>query len=262
MLNKPFRWLAFIVLNLFLIDEVLPLLDPWRGTHAQWNATFIVAAVLALPLAAALVRIIRLLRLGSDKGGRDFDWSIEPNLPKLHTAYHLLKSDPEAALRQLKWLADVGSVASMIYVGLFYKRDANPKNPEEAEKWYRRAADAGSFFAYHCLGRLYLEQKRFGEARDAFSCAVGGDYVPSIFYLARMFVLGLGVEKDITTGVALLEKARLRKSVYAGMMLGRIMLREKREFTHKIRGFYLIIVGWIRITAIAFLYGISSSKLY
>jgi TPR repeat protein len=192
----------------------------------------------------------------------DFDWSIEPNLTKLHEAYQLLKSDPEAALRQLKWLAGMGSVASMMYIGLFYKRDARRVNLTEAENWYRHAADAGSFYAFHCLGKLYLEQKRFQEAHDAFSCAVSGEYAPSIFLLARMYVLGQGVKKDISAGVVLLEKARRQKSIYAETMLGHIMIDEKKGFTRKIFGYYLFITGRIKITFIAIFYGLSSNRLY
>jgi hypothetical protein len=71
MLKKSLRWLAFSIAVLFLVDEALPLLDPWHGTQDQWLAAFIVVGFSLLALlvvASALMEkalIFGLRRLGS-----------------------------------------------------------------------------------------------------------------------------------------------------------------------------------------------------
>ena len=124
------------------------------------------------------------------------DFSSEPNISKLNTAYRLLAVDPKEAIRQLSFLADIGSIARMIYIGHFYSSSPINKDVDQAEKWFRRAADAGSPAAYYSLGRLYLASKRFNDAKNAFEFAAARDFTPAIHFLGRMYIGGRGVEPN------------------------------------------------------------------
>jgi hypothetical protein len=59
MLRQSLRWTASIVLLLFLADESLPLLEPWRGTFHQWFAAYVVAVY---ALAAVLTVLNAMLK--------------------------------------------------------------------------------------------------------------------------------------------------------------------------------------------------------
>ena len=59
MLKQSFIWAASVVLFLFLVDESLPLLEPWRGTSHQWMA---VALVTVWSLAALLTVLNALMK--------------------------------------------------------------------------------------------------------------------------------------------------------------------------------------------------------
>ena len=56
-----------------------------------------------------------------------------------------------------------GNVIGMHRLGGVYRRQGRV---EDAEGWYRRAADAGSTPSMHLLGRLYEEQGRAAEVQE------------------------------------------------------------------------------------------------
>lgn len=98
----------------------------------------------------------------------------------------------------LERLADRGSPMSMVYLGHAHEVGKGlPIDNNEAEKWYRHAAESGSVFAYYCLGRLFLREKRYDDARTAFELAEADGDAPSIYYLGEIYRRGWGVERDL-----------------------------------------------------------------
>lgn len=49
--------------------------------------------------------------------GTVFQWENEPDLDRLKLAFELRKSDQKRSLEEFRYLAEIGSVNSMIYLG-------------------------------------------------------------------------------------------------------------------------------------------------
>ncbi len=113
----------------------------------------------------------------------------------------------ELAERLLR--ADRFAEALAIYQHL---AETDPKNPVKAEEWTTKAAEAGSPAAQlHLAGRL-SRQSRFQEARSWLECASSNGYAPAIYYLGRMYELGIGMpNKDVERAYEYFEKAAARK---------------------------------------------------
>jgi len=82
MLKRTLRWAISVVLFLFLADEALPLLEPWRGTSHQWFAVCIVTVWSLAVILAVLNTLMKgaltfaFWRVGSgdiEKGRRILD---------------------------------------------------------------------------------------------------------------------------------------------------------------------------------------------
>jgi len=82
MVKRSLRWLGLVVLVLFLVDESLPLLNPWRGTLQQWFAVCIVlvfSLLVLITLVNALLKVVLTFafwRVGSgdiERGRRILD---------------------------------------------------------------------------------------------------------------------------------------------------------------------------------------------
>jgi len=91
MLKQSFRWIISIVLLLFLVDESLPLLEPWRGTFQQWFAACIVSVYSLAALLTVLNAVMRAVltvaawRVGSgdiEKGRRILESRVAARAPR------------------------------------------------------------------------------------------------------------------------------------------------------------------------------------
>src|SRR6266511_3609390 len=113
---------------------------------------------------------------------------------------HLAETDPAGSrvFRRIAWMYSHGK--------------GTPKNPVKAEEWTTKAAEAGSPAAQlHLAGRL-SRQSRFQEARSWLECASSNGYAPAIYYLGRMYELGIGMpNKDVERAYEYFEKAAARK---------------------------------------------------
>lgn len=68
-----------------------------------------------------------------------------------------------------------------------------------AEYWYRRAARSGDASAQFSLGQLSYDSARYRSAKNWFLKAVAQNHPRSNYYLARMYLAGIGLPKDATT---------------------------------------------------------------
>jgi TPR repeat protein len=100
------------------------------------------------------------------------NWAREPDPKELTAASLMLAVNPAEAYSRLRTLAERGSITSMAYIGDVHRFGiGSPIDLEEAEKWYRQAADKGSLIALYDLATLYLATKRDGEARPLLRIA-------------------------------------------------------------------------------------------
>jgi len=150
----------------------------------------------------------------------------EPDAKRLSQAYAMLSDRSPQTIGALTELAERGSVWSMLGLGYAYT-DATLGTPDLAasEMWCRKAAEAGLVCAHYYLGRLYLMQSRYAEAKQEFEFAASKDYAPAIHYLGRIAYFGWGVPSDTVKGKALFEAASTRGNLVARDMLARDMIR-------------------------------------
>jgi TPR repeat protein len=138
----------------------------------------------------------------------DIDWTKEPNLEELRTAYALFATDFDLARSKLEELANRGSVASMWYLGDAYSRGEHvAKHFAKAKIWYGRAEASGSIAASFRLGRACYALLDYGPAFEAFSRGAAKGYLPAVYRLGMMYKEGLGTKRDLNECRRLLEVA-------------------------------------------------------
>ena len=153
-------------------------------------------------------------------------WESEPDLDALRRSHAMLAANPLEALKELRKLADRGSVMSMIYIANSYRTGVGTdKDLYQAQEWYRCAAQKGSPLAAYELGRIYLEENNYVKAREAFESGSAKNYAPSMHMLARMYLLGTGVTRDISRAKDLLEQAVSLGHVFSKRNLGVLLLK-------------------------------------
>jgi TPR repeat protein len=82
-----------------------------------------------------------------------------------------------------------------------------------------------------------------------------------MFFLARMYAAGAGVEKNIDASISLLERAKSR-SILAKGMLGRMMIKYGVGYKDKIKGYFITISAMTRICFILLIDGPKSQRLF
>ena len=95
---------------------------------------------------------------------------------------------------------------------------------EQAELWFRRAAEAGHDFSQYALGKLLQSQKRMEEAVSCYEKAAvqGNNY--AAYRLGRMYLEGTDVPKDTAKAVEYLSDAAQEGNQYAQYTLGKLYL--------------------------------------
>jgi TPR repeat protein len=189
-------------------------------------------------------------------------WSAERDFSALKRAHQLYERRPIEGLVHLKELANAGSPMSMVYIAHAYQvGNGTDKDVAEAERWYRRAAEAGSVCALHALGRLYLIQKRHDEAFRSFRFAAAAGFSPAMFQLGRMYFFGKGVEKDVARAKVYFEDAAALGNVFGKRYLGHLLIRTHLNATELLRGVLLTIRVFIDVFVVLCREGWSSDKL-
>lgn len=168
----------------------------------------------------------------------------EPDARQQRRASKALKSDTAAAISKLKDLASQGSLLSMLQLGCVYYDDKIvDRDFEQAETYFRRAAQGGALLGQYFLGRLFLRQGRYEEALSAFSYASGKGFAPAIHYLGKMYLQGKGVTADPKKAIELYSRAADRGSVAAKLGLSSILLANRRGPGDFWRAIWLRLIG-------------------
>jgi TPR repeat protein len=171
-------------------------------------------------------------------------WSDEPDLAALHRGYDLIRQDGAAAVRELSALAELGSPMSMVYLGTIYRRGEGgiARDPVQAEKWFRLAADRGSRMGLFDLSILYLNENRHAEAEATLREGAETNYSPAIYWLARLYWRGPAAWRRLPEARALLERASDERHIWAQRDLGAGYLKGTFGF-RPIRGAILHLRG-------------------
>ena len=72
---------------------------------------------------------------------------------------------------------------------------------EQAELWFRRAAEAGHDFSQYALGKLLQSQKRMDEAVSRYEKAAAQDNSYADCWLGKLYFEGKAVSKDVPGAV-------------------------------------------------------------
>jgi TPR repeat protein len=104
--------------------------------------------------------------------------------------------------------------AALAKIGEMYVTGVElPKDPVEALKWYRKAADAGGGKASVMVASLLLADRRSAtpeenaEARRRCEDAAKGNFPPGAYCMALIYKRGLGTEKDPVEAAKWLDRA-------------------------------------------------------
>ena len=79
------------------------------------------------------------------------EWDADPRATELWDALQLCEQDQQNSLSTLTAIAEDGSPLAMMYLGVNYSRSGIE---DQAERWLRRSADAGSIKAEFNLPRI------------------------------------------------------------------------------------------------------------
>ena len=78
---------------------------------------------------------------------------------------------------------------------------------QQAELWFRRAADAGYNFAQYAVGKLLQSQKRTEEAVSWYEKTAAQDNACAAYRLGKLYLEGKDVPKDVPKAVAYLTES-------------------------------------------------------
>jgi TPR repeat protein len=105
---------------------------------------------------------------------------------------------------------------SMTYVGEAYRSGiGTAKDLTQAAEWFQRAANEGYIVASYKLGKVCQELNQHSRALEAFALGAAGQHLPSIYMLGRMYLHGIGVEKDVHIARKYFEEASNLGHVFA-----------------------------------------------
>ena len=147
------------------------------------------------------------------------------NAKEILLEYENTEAAKAEQVRMLERLWDAGFTVAAHLLGKCW-RDGMGVLPddEQAELWFRRAAEAGHDFSQYALGKLLQSQKRMEEAVSCYEKAAvqGNNY--AAYRLVRMYLEGTDVPKDTAKAVEYLTNAAQEGNQYAQYTLGKLYL--------------------------------------
>ena len=147
------------------------------------------------------------------------------NAKEILLEYENTEAAKAEQVRMLERLWDAGFTVAAHLLGKCW-RDGMGVLPddEQAELWFRRAAEAGHDFSQYALGKLLQSQKRMEKAVSCYEKAAvqGNNY--AAYRLGRMYLEGTDVPKDTAKAVEYLTNAAQEGNQYAQYTLGKLYL--------------------------------------
>jgi TPR repeat protein len=161
----------------------------------------------------------------------EFDlWSqsTDENRARLVSANAISKADPQAAFRIFSDLADTGMAYAMETVAYQYEWGIGvAPDFEQAQAYYRRAIEAGSWMATIKFAALLAHQGHFDVCEAYLGDCVEDDFVPSYFWLAWYRLKQSSSRKTCREIRPLLERAAEAGHPAAERLLARLKLLGK-----------------------------------
>ena len=138
----------------------------------------------------------------------------------------LEKGDYVAALARYRMLAERGSATAQVFLGWMHQLGRGvERDLEEAARWYKKAADAGSAEGQFYLGTLLCNQEEYQQAIAWLERAASQDYMPAIFRLGKMYDIGSGVTRDPEKAYRYLVRAARMGHLFAQRHIAGKMIR-------------------------------------
>lgn len=137
--------------------------------------------------------------------------------------------NPEAEkaeqVRALEQLWDAGFPLAAHQLGKCW-RDGRGVLPddEQAELWFRRAAEAGYDFSQYALGKLLQSQRRMEEAAAWYEKAAAQGNSWAACRLGKLYLAGESLPKDVSRATEYLTASANQGNQYAQYALGKLYL--------------------------------------
>lgn len=147
------------------------------------------------------------------------------NAKEILLEYENTEAEKAEQVRVLEHLWNAGFTVAAHLLGKCW-RDGMGVLPddEQAELWFRRAAEAGHDFSQYALGKLLQSQKRMDEAVFWYEEAAAQDNPYAAYRLGKLYFQGEQVPKDTDTALAYLTQSALQGNQYAQYALGKLYL--------------------------------------
>ena len=150
------------------------------------------------------------------------------NAKEILTVYENTEAEKAEQVRMLEQLWGAGFTVAAHLLGKCW-RDGMGVLPddEQAELWFRRAAETGHDFSQYALGKLLQSQKRMEEAMSWYKKAAAQGNLWANYRLGKLYLEGKDVPKDTAKAVEYLTNAAQEGNQYAQYTLGKLYLTGK-----------------------------------
>ena len=136
------------------------------------------------------------------------------------------REEKAEAVSELEYLAEEGSGEAALLLGKAWRDGlCAPPWEEEAERWFRIAAEAGNSQARYDLGVLLLEQGKYDEGIDLLVKAANQGNACAMYRLGKEALTGTAMRKNVTWAVTVLTYAVEAGHAYAQYTLGKLYLQ-------------------------------------
>ena len=147
------------------------------------------------------------------------------NAKEILSVYENTEEEKAEQVRILEQLWDTGFTVAAHQLGKCW-RDGMGVLPddEQAELWFRRAAEAGHDFSQYALGKLLQSQKQMEEAVSWYEKAAEQGNLWAAYRLGKLYLEGKDVSKNAARAVEYLTDAAQAGNQYAQYTLGKLYL--------------------------------------
>lgn len=140
-------------------------------------------------------------------------------------ADNVTQAEKRKALQTLKRLWDNGFAMAAHHLGRAWREGLGVlPDDEEAEFWFRQAAEAGIAHSQYALGTLLQEQGRVDEAMSWYTQAAGAGNQIAQYHLGKLYLQRKVIPKDATKAMEYLTTAAEQGHPYAQYALGKLYL--------------------------------------
>ena len=147
------------------------------------------------------------------------------NAKEILSVYENTEEEKAEQVQVLEQLWNAGFTVAAHQLGKCW-RDGMGVLPddEQAELWFRRAAEAGHDFSQYALGKLLQSQKRMEEAVSWYERAAAQGNSYAAYRLGKLYLEGTDVPKNVAKAVEYLTNAAREGNQYAQYTLGKLYL--------------------------------------